>query len=289
MNAECAATDRTLYVTDLDGTLLNPEGEVSPETRATLNTAIAEGALVSVATARTPATISRLLAGIDLRLPMTVMTGAALWDMKSGRYSNVRYMSEETARRLTDIYLQTGLPTFIYTLGEDMVIHIYHLGKMDTLARRFMEERINNPYKRFHVDDEGESREMPPFDRVLLFLTMRPTDETKAVYDRIRREVDCRPIFYHDMYGDEVAELEVFAPSASKAAGVREIAEIAEAGRVVVFGDNVNDLPMLETADRGVAVANAVEEVKESADEVIGSNAENSVARYILDHTRQSR
>lgn len=278
--------DKTLYITDLDGTFLNPSARVTEESRRLINEAISRGALFSVATARTPATIHTLLEGIDLKLPMVVMTGAALWDMKTNRYSDIRFHNPETAARLIRIYLEEGLPTFVYSLGEDHIIHIYHLGPMDELARHFMEERDGNPFKTFHVGPDGSSDTLPPMDRVLLFLTMQPTEAARRVYEKVCQIGDCRPIFYHDMYGDEIAELEVFAADASKAIGVREVARTAGAERVVAFGDNVNDLPMLRSVDHGVAVSNAVDEVLVTASEVIGSNAEDSVARYILDHTR---
>lgn len=278
--------ERTLYISDLDGTLLNDSSRISDETRRLINAAIANGALFSIATARTPATVSGLLKGMDIRLPMVVMTGAALWDMKTNRYYDVRFHTPETARRLIEIYLDAGLPTFIYALGEDQIIHIYHLGIMDDLARRFMEERNSNPFKTFHVNERGESETLPPLDRILLFLTMQPTEPAKEVYDRIRKVEDCRPIFYHDMYGDEIAELEVFAADASKAIGVAEIARQAGADHVVAFGDNVNDIPMLTAVDHGVAVGNAVDEVIKIASEVIGPNTEDSVAKYVFDKTR---
>ena len=279
---------RTLYITDLDGTLLDSTGHVTETSRSLLNRAIADGALVSVATARTPATISTLIKGIDISLPMVVMTGAALWDMKKNRYYDVRFHRPETARKLLDIYIEENLPTFIYSLGEDHIIHIYHLGPMDELARQFMEERDKSPFKIFHVGADGSSDTLPPLDRVLLFLTMQPTEAARRVYERVCEAGDCRPIFYHDSYGDEIAELEVFAADASKAVGVREVAKIAGADSVVAFGDNMNDLPMLRAADHSVCVANAVEEVKATAAETIGPNTDDSVARYILNHTEKS-
>jgi hydroxymethylpyrimidine pyrophosphatase-like HAD family hydrolase len=44
--------------------------------------------------------------------------------------------------------------------------------------------------------------------------------------------------------------------------------------QVIAFGDNFNDLSMLETAGLGVAMGNAVDEVKACADLVIGNNTE---------------
>ena len=61
-----------------------------------------------------------------------------------------------------------------------------------------------------------------------------------------------------------------------------ELKKSVGADRLVVFGDNLNDLPMFAVADVAVAVENAFTEVKEHADVVIGPNYTDSVANYIL-------
>ena len=50
---------------------------------------------------------------------------------------------------------------------------------------------------------------------------------------------------------------------------------------VVAFGDNLNDLTMLEWAGRGIAMANAPDEVKDVADEITSTNTEFGVARVL--------
>ena len=49
----------------------------------------------------------------------------------------------------------------------------------------------------------------------------------------------------------------------------------------MVFGDNYNDLSMFRVADEKIAVGNAREAVKDAADQVIGTNAEDGVVRYL--------
>jgi len=50
---------------------------------------------------------------------------------------------------------------------------------------------------------------------------------------------------------------------------------------LVVFGDNLNDIKMFEIADRAYAVENSVEGIKKYATEIIGSNQEDAVIRFI--------
>lgn len=78
-----------------------------------------------------------------------------------------------------------------------------------------------------------------------------------------------------------MAHLEIFAPGVSKASAITRLKELTGADRVVVFGDNLNDLPMFEIADVAVAVDNAFDEAKAKADIIIGPNAEDSVAKFI--------
>lgn len=76
--------------------------------------------------------------------------------------------------------------------------------------------------------------------------------------------------------------LEVFSSGVSKANAIQHLMSSTGASRLVAFGDNLNDLPMLDIADVAVAVANAHPRVKESADIVIGPNFDDSVARFML-------
>ena len=72
---------KTLYVSDMDGTLLTSEARLSDDTVAMLNKLIDEdNILFTVATARTPATALNLLAPLNANVPFITMAGAAWWD-----------------------------------------------------------------------------------------------------------------------------------------------------------------------------------------------------------------
>lgn len=275
---------RTLYISDLDGTLLGADSLVSARSRAMLNEAIARGALFTVATARTPATVAELLKGVDVDMPLVVMTGATLWNPADGRYTHTRFLPEEEARRVLEIYRRRQFPAFIYTLSDNL-IHIYHIGPLCEEERQFMAGRDATPFKIFHIPADGESDIPERLDNVLLFYSMQPTAAARAAYDEVRSSVKCSPLCYHDIFGPELAVVEIFAAGVTKASAIKTLAEAAGAGRTVAFGDNINDLPMLRDASLAVAVENAVPEVKAAADITIGPNTADSVARFILEDT----
>ena len=288
---------KTLYITDLDGTLLDSRIRVSETSADLLNRAIASGALVSVATARTPATLSILLRDVRLRLPMVVMTGAALWHRDDNRYSDICTFPPEKVEEIRATYSRYNLPTFIYTLRDNR-LHIYHQGPLSDYERNFVSERLHSPFKRFHLTDpvlaavsHGEN-EIPAdspvaipdvIDNALLFFGMQNAALDHPAYIALRKIKDINAMIYPDANIPEITMIEAFARHATKAEGIRRLKRIAGADRVVVFGDNLNDLPMFDEADVAVAVANALPEVRRRADIVIGSHDEDSVARFILD------
>lgn len=279
---------KTLYVSDLDGTLLAPEGKLSQTTVTLLNHALYRGAMISIATARTPATVSSLMSGVDFRLPLVVMTGAALWDKSTGEYSDVQYFRPQQVKQIVEAYTapkEGG--SFLYTLVPDntgrMIMQIYHIGPINDIEHGFMMERISSPFKRFIVPENGLSELPDPIGDAVLFFGMRPNAVADEILARLRKIEGINPMFYHDWYGDRITEIEAFPQGATKAKAIKRLQRRVGADRLVVFGDNLNDLSMMEIADWSVAVSNAVPEVKAAADEVIGSNAGDSVARFILE------
>lgn len=273
----------TLYVSDLDGTLLQPDARLSTETVSMLNAAIAEGKHFTVATARTPATVSPILQGVEMRLPAIVMTGAALWNAETGHYSRLRLFNPEDVKRLVEVYRSTGTPGFVYFLENDLIT-IRHIGFLSPIQQEFLEERLSTPFKRIEVGSDGESVFPDPMENVVLLYSMLPNDLALSTYEKTRTLPGVRAQYYHDIYGEQTAILEAFSPEATKAKAMKALAREIGADRIVAFGDNINDLPMMREADLAVAVANARPEVLEAADIVIGPNTENAVAKFILDH-----
>lgn len=274
----------TLFVSDLDGTLLQPDARLSATTVEILNKELSRGTLFTVATARTPATVAPILRDVEMRLPAIVMTGAALWNSATRQYSRVIYMKEECAREIVAKYRKIGFPIFIYTL-DNQLIHIYHNGdSLSPLEFSFLEERVHNSFKQVEISREYPHRLPDDYSKVVLCYGMQPDTEARAAYEATRNIPGIRPQFYHDIFGPEVGIVEAFSSDATKAKAMRALASKIGADRIVCFGDNINDLPMMREADLAVAVDNALPEVKEAADTVIGPNTADSVAKFIADN-----
>ena len=114
-----------LLITDLDGTLLGPDSRVSDDSARIITELTHKGALITVATARTPATVEPLLHNTLTTLPAIVMTGAAMWDRENRLYINPLLLSRQQTESLISAYLRHGVHPFTYTLEDngDMLVH----------------------------------------------------------------------------------------------------------------------------------------------------------------------
>ena len=270
---------KTLYVTDMDGTLLGADSLLSDTSARIITDLTRRGANITVATARTPATVEIILAEAETSLPAIVMTGAAMWCRDTKTYVNTRYLAEETYRQLMAKCKEYGVNPFRYTLCEGETMQVYHNGPMSEGEQAFVDGRLNLGLKNFNIDTPHGL--LPYLPGVVFFFAMGDCKRIFALAEDLRNTVDCSVSCYVDIFGEETGLLELFAPGVSKAVAVRQLANEIGADRVVVFGDNLNDIPMMQVADVAVAVENALPEVKAIAHHVIGANTTNAVARFI--------
>lgn len=276
-NEQCGPT---LYVSDLDGTLLGEDSQLSAVTVATLNRIIGElGGLFTVATARTPATVVPLMQQVHARLPFIVIGGSAMWNPVTMSYEHTRGIDDMTVNAVVDVFDRRGAHPFIYRRHGKNLLHTHHYGPLSPQEERFIAERQHLPLKQFFLDDRDFRHSD---DEALLIFSMNKYAVLKSIADDLRMSVPtCSVMVYHDIFDESEGYLEIFSAGTSKAAAIRDLARQLGAGRVVVFGDNRNDIAMMQVADFSVAVDNAFTEVKAVASEVIGPNTVDSVARWI--------
>lgn len=276
----------TLYISDLDGTLLNSDASLSAQSVDLLNHAIARGALFTIATARTPATVDVIMQHVHMNLPAIVLTGAAWWDCKNKTYSNVRFIPPNHVTRINNIFLNHRITPFIYTLPPTETpnkLCVYYNNVSPTqIDADFIQQRINLPLKTFHI---GQSLPEDRYDTTLIFFATGSYKTINKIARDIVKDTNCAVTCYDDIYHPGTGIVEVFAPGVSKAEAILQLKKQYQSEDIIVFGDNTNDLPMFDVADTAIAVANATEPVKAKARYVIGPNTDNAVATYINNHT----
>ena len=118
----------TLYVSDLDGTLLGTDSLVSPTSAAIISDLCSRGAMITVATARTPATVVPLLRHTGISMPAIVMTGAATWSIEQGRFIQTHILDSADASLAVETVTRHGITPFIYTTapaGSPLALEVY--------------------------------------------------------------------------------------------------------------------------------------------------------------------
>ncbi len=306
---------KTLYISDLDGTLLNSEARLSEFSRNTLNRLIQQGLQFSIATARTPVSTLAILEGVQFSIPMVLMNGAVIYDPVKQAYLKAHLIGETALFRLLDLVKQHSLEGFLYTL-ENGVFHANYESLNTTDAQRFYEERIETYGKAFRKTASFYDCKS---DHPIYFTLCSEHHNLLPIYEaacKINESTDGLPIheaankmvestdglpineaapqphrqgslhleFYNDVYDRNIWYLEASSPEASKYNGLRYIQKEFGFEKTIAFGDNLNDLSLFAASDEGYAVANAKPPLKEKATAVIAGNNEDGVAKWLLQH-----
>ena len=270
--------DKTLYVTDLDGTLLNRQDRVSPFSIAAINSLVERGMLFTYATARSLVSASKVTEGLSARIPVIAYNGAFILRPSTGEIISAEGFSEEERDRVKELLVGRGLSPLVYSFisGVERVSWIPRFENEG--VRRYLSQRQGD--RRFRPVSGTE--ELYEGD-VFYFTCIGEGEELQPVYDVFSADSRYRCTLQQELYRPEYW-CEIMPALASKASAILKLKAMWGCGRVVSFGDAVNDLPMFEISDECYAVSNAVDELKAAATGIIGSNEEDGVARWLLSH-----
>ena len=266
--------NKTLWVSDLDGTLLNKEKKVSAYTTRVLNEKIAQGLCFSIATARTPATVVDMLKEVKIDMPVVVMNGAAIYNIATSTYEHVCYLPNNRVEAIKNLLKEKQQTAFAYCIEDNQLI-AYHGTFTNEAQKRFYEERQNNPHKIFKEED------LPTCANVAYFVVMGDEESIRGMYEALKHDQEVNQVFYEDIYNPGVFYLEIYREGVSKANAIEYLKSSYGFNKVICFGDNHNDREMFEMADVSCAVANAVDKIKTLSTQVIGYHHEDGVAKFI--------
>lgn len=265
---------KPLYICDLDGTLLWPDATLSDFTVQTINRLVQQGMAITLATARSISSAAPIIAPLRLTVPAVMMNGVCLTNTATRTHEFVAYLPDEVAMQVVQAFLDCDRPPFLYTLeGTDFDVHYTALN--NAIDREFVAQRQGR-YRSF-----AQAQGYTPGGRCVQLNCL----DTADVLDRVVKRLDTidgiNYVYYHDTYHPGQMFLEVFSARAGKWNGICRLTQQYGFTHVTAFGDNGNDLEMLQKANVGVAVGNALPQVKAVADRVIGPNTQDGVAREL--------
>lgn len=266
---------KTLYVTDLDGTLLNSNDRISQYSIQTINGLVAKGMQFTYATARSLVSASVVAKGLSTTIPVIAYNGAMIIHPDTGEVIASLSFTEEEAGYVSAILKKNGGNPLVYAYVDGVERVSYVKGRENDGIRHYLDVR------------KGDRRFRPLADETCLyqgdifyFTCIADREELLPLYELFVQDERFRVTLQQELYRPEYF-LEIMPKKASKAEAIRRLKEIWHCDKVVSFGDAVNDLPMFEVSDECYAVANAVPELKARATAVIASNDENGVAKWL--------
>lgn len=109
---------KTLYVTDLDGTLLNKQDRIHPESIRIINHLIEQGMAFTYATARSLSSASIVTQGLSTNIPVIVYNGAFMINPATREILSKESFCPEEMRWVTDILSQLDISPLVYSFVE---------------------------------------------------------------------------------------------------------------------------------------------------------------------------
>lgn len=268
-------TKKHLIALDLDGTLLKGDQTISPFTKEVLKTLKEEGHIVVIATGRSNRISIQYYEELKLDTPLINSNGAHVHHPRNNnwktRYSPIEH---ETARDIINICYETNPDNILATVFDDVYIEQYDKRIFDFFGGTIEDEsfKIGRLYDTLNRDPS--------------ILMIYPDEKhVPHIMDYIDQSEHAK-IVEQRTWGPPLHVIEVMRRGLNKATALKDVA--AEYGipqeRIIAFGDEGNDLAMLDYAGIGVAMGNGIDEAKSVAKIVTDTNENDGIGKMLADH-----
>lgn len=260
-----------LICVDVDGTLLNDEKKVPELVKESLKKASGRGIQIALVTGRMPAGAD--LVERELSLPCIKVCSAGTYILLGDQCIHTEYMMPKVMREVyTEFALKNGLPLWIFQGRK------WYVTDMDRYVRQEIEIIQYEP-EVVDVETVAQSWEEAGTGPNKLLIAGDP--ETICRIEEEMKRMDLPEV---DLARSSGHYLEIFPKGVTKGEALAVICEKLniKLEETIAFGDQELDVPMIQKAGVGIAMGNAIKEVKEVADYVTRSNNDAGIA-YALE------
>ncbi len=267
--------EKKLLVLDIDGTLVNNEKQITPRTKEALFSAMERGHAIMIASGRPTPGVKRY--ADELRLAeyggyMLSFNGARVQDVRSGKNLYEKRLSKELVPVLYDFAERYDLGIVTYENSDGV--------KPEVISGRRMDEKIAWTAKinGVEVGYRDDFLDYVNYDVYKVLMSVDP-DKSEAYMKELQEILGGRA----NVMRSEAFYIEVTAKGIDKAETLRRVmGPIGVSERnTICCGDAFNDITMVKYAGTGVAMGNAVPEVKAVADYITASNEEDGIAEVV--------
>lgn len=266
------ANKRHLIALDLDGTLLSSKKEISSATQNVLQKAIDSGHVVVIATGRSYHTSRRYYQQLNLTTPIINNNGALVHHPSDKEFRSLHHpLPHQTAISVVETCYEMDVENIIAQTFDSMFIDKHN----EEIVNVF--KTLGNPDLQF-----GKLQEILKQDPTSLFIY--PKAEQVDLLNAHLNEHHAEAIS-HRTWAAPWNIIEIVKKGLSKAFGLDELSRYFNIPReqIIAFGDEDNDLEMIECAGVGVAMDNGIKELKSLASHVTDSNDNEGVSKFLQD------
>ncbi|MBS5950127.1 HAD family phosphatase [Clostridium sartagoforme] len=271
-----------LIALDLDGTLLDSNGIISNKTCDAIKEAIKKGIEIVPATGRNIGLICEEIKVIDgIRYAIT-SNGAAVIDLREERVIFSNFINSDILKRIIDLIKNYPIVIELYADGHAYVDkdvfdnpEKYNLNENQIHLMSYNHILIDNFFDL--IDESKDINWIKCVEKINIpFLN---EDIKKKVLKSLSNEFDELKI---TSSGKDNIEINI--SSANKGNGLEKLVNILgiRLEEVAAIGDNNNDIEMIERSGLGIAMGNAIDEIKNKADYVTVDNDKNGAAEAII-------
>lgn len=260
-----------LIALDLDGTLLNDDKEITDRTKKVIKQAIKEGHKVVISTGRPYRASKTYYKELGLDTPIINFNGAFIHhplDPSWGVYHTP--LDIETARSV----IRTCEAFQLKNIIAEVVDTVYIQNRVEETVNAFSmgEPEVHTGNLHDILVDSPTSILIHPFSE--------DVDLMRSALEKYHAEV-----IEHRVWAAPWHIIEIVRKGLSKAEGLKRVSKYYHIPqeRIIAFGDEDNDLEMIDYAGQGIAMGNAIDELKNIAYAVTKSNEENGIAIYLED------
>lgn len=261
--------ERHLIVLDLDGTLLTDEKVISKRTKETLLRAKQAGHEIMIATGRPYRATGMYYKELGLQTPIVNFNGAFVHHPLSRDWKTIHEpINLGVVRDVVDAVESYQIKNLLAEVLDDVYLHIHDDKIMDAFA--WGDPTFTTGDLRTYLKQDPTS--------MLIHAEEHHVESIRNHLHEVHAEV-----IDHRRWGAPWHVIEIVKSGLNKAVGIQPVAEYLNISqdRIIAFGDEDNDLEMIEYAGTGIAMGNAIAPLKSIANEIIGTNNEDGIGIYL--------
>lgn len=263
-----------MIVTDMDGTVLGTDHNITEDNKIALKKAEDMGIKVVFATGRFHESAKVHIDFLEEKMPIISSNGSIIKNPITDEVLYCNSIAQDKCIQIIDILDKYHLKYQIYT--DEIVLQKYDTEEEKQIIIDFIKKVFSDKFEIIFKKDLKESIK----NKNILKFNLMELDRVELI-DTVRK--DLNKIDGVEITSSWKNNLEIMAKGSTKGKAVEFLSNLLNINmeEIIAFGDNYNDVSMIEVVGTGVAMGNAEEGVKNIADYVTDTNSESGVAKAI--------